>query len=216
MRLTVQDAGVGFYLSRCGADSSRHSTLPRITGWDSVYPSAAPLSRVIMAVYGRRRMMVREPRFHFLSLDDPRVRLVKPFGRLERQLASSHEESVMVKRSLVPVVDDDESVRESLFRLAKGSSASLSRRSRRRKSVLHPITWTRSPIGIETSRATDSGRIDYAHGDETVRPRSLEQGVWSAYSSCSAILLHVRRSTAHFEGTERWATILHPGGLSST
>ena len=100
------------------ADSSTRSTPPRAAAWGSVCQSAARLSRVITAVYWPHRMTVREPRFHF------------PFRgtrgcKIRRQswcyldacgdgCAARHEESVMVIRSLVSVVDDDESVRESL------------------------------------------------------------------------------------------------------
>ena len=71
VRLTVQDAGVGF--DPQAADRLfEASTRPRTTAWGSDYPSVAPLSRVIMAVFGRHRMMVREPRFHFPFLCDPR------------------------------------------------------------------------------------------------------------------------------------------------
>ena len=64
VRLTVQDAGVGFD-PRVRSGSSKRSTRPRAAAWGSGCPSAAPSSRVIMAVSGRHRMMVREPRFHF-------------------------------------------------------------------------------------------------------------------------------------------------------
>src|SRR5467141_2219278 len=63
-------------------------------------------------------MMVREPRFPFPFLECPRLRRPptgpapirrQPKGRRER-----HEEFVMAVRTLVTVIDDDESVRESL------------------------------------------------------------------------------------------------------
>ena len=68
VRLSVQDAGVGFEPQSCGQTlrSVLHNQEWRYGG--SAYPSVAPLSRVIMAVSGRHRMMVREPRFHFLFL----------------------------------------------------------------------------------------------------------------------------------------------------
>ena len=49
-------------------NSSKRSTQPRMAVWGSDYPSVAPLSRAIMAVYGQHRTRVREPRFHFLFL----------------------------------------------------------------------------------------------------------------------------------------------------
>ena len=65
VRLTVQDAGVGFSTRKMRTGCSTRSTRPRITAWASACPSAAPSSRVIMAVCGQRRMMAPEPRFHF-------------------------------------------------------------------------------------------------------------------------------------------------------
>jgi len=41
--------------------------------WASAYPSVVPLSRVIEAVFGLRRMMARELPFHFLFPTHPRV-----------------------------------------------------------------------------------------------------------------------------------------------
>ena len=38
-----------------------------------VFQSVVQLSRVIVAAYGRRRIMVRDPRFHFPFLADPSV-----------------------------------------------------------------------------------------------------------------------------------------------
>ena len=45
--------------------SSKLSTRPRVTAWESGCPSAAPSSRAITAACGRHRMMVREPRSSF-------------------------------------------------------------------------------------------------------------------------------------------------------
>ena len=70
--LTVQDAGVGSR-PRMRTDSSKRFTQRKAVAWESGYPSVAPLLRMIMAVCGRQRTMVREPRFRFLSLDEPRV-----------------------------------------------------------------------------------------------------------------------------------------------
>ena len=70
-----------------------------------------------MAVYGRRRMTVREPRFHFPFPAYPKVQTQatrQSWTPLVTDAQQRHEESVMAKRSLVSVVDDDESVRESL------------------------------------------------------------------------------------------------------
>jgi FixJ family two-component response regulator len=59
-------------------------------------------------------MRVREQRLHFLFLAAANV-----FGHLQRQRGALHEESVTTARPLVSVVDDDESVRESLPDLLK-------------------------------------------------------------------------------------------------
>src|SRR6267154_2544535 len=68
-------------------------------------------------------MMVREPRFPFPFLECPGLRRPptgpapirrQPEGRRER-----HEEFVMAVRALVTVIDDDESVRESLPELLR-------------------------------------------------------------------------------------------------
>ena len=95
--------------------SSSHSTRPRVTAWESDYPSVARSSRVITAEYGVNQTKVRERPSHFLSLVCPRVRLVSailtPLGHLPGR---RREVSSMTELSLVSVVDDDESVRESL------------------------------------------------------------------------------------------------------
>ena len=71
-RLTVQDAGVGIELTAWKGSSNR-STQLRVAVWESGSPSVAPLSRAIMAVCGRPRMMVRESRFRSLFLERPRA-----------------------------------------------------------------------------------------------------------------------------------------------
>ena len=70
VRLSVQDAG-WVSTRKVRTDFSTRSTPPRVTAWESACPSVAPLSKVIMAVYGQHRMMVREPRFHSLFRADP-------------------------------------------------------------------------------------------------------------------------------------------------
>src|SRR6266478_6025846 len=63
-------------------------------------------------------MMVRELRSHFLFLGDPAARpaptVIVTCGRLLWPIRILHKKSMKVTRSLVSVVDDDESVRESL------------------------------------------------------------------------------------------------------
>src|SRR5689334_17859885 len=88
-------------------DSSKLFTQLRTVVWESVYPSVAPLSRVIMAVYGQQRMTVRELRFYSPFLADPRVRratVTATFGRLPSR--TRREKSMIVICPLVSVVDD--------------------------------------------------------------------------------------------------------------
>src|SRR6267143_707004 len=79
-------------IRKVSTDFSMRSTQLRVAVWGSAYPSVAPSSRVTMAVYGQHRMMVREPRFHFLFLGAPRVwrapAVLAPFGRLLRRMRS--------------------------------------------------------------------------------------------------------------------------------
>src|SRR5438132_12370751 len=98
--------------------SSTRSTPRRVAVWGSGSPSVAPLSRVIRAVSGPHRMMVREPRLHFSSPQtrgcDGRPQSWRHADACGDGCGADHEGFVMVIRSLVSVVDDDESVRESL------------------------------------------------------------------------------------------------------
>src|SRR5918997_2459444 len=99
--------------------SSTPSTRPRAAAWASACPSAARSSRVIAAASGRHRTTVRERAFRFPSPSEPTAgrapTTLAPSGSLVQPVRSpSNEESVMVKRLLVSVVDDDDSVRESL------------------------------------------------------------------------------------------------------
>src|SRR5918992_1139090 len=98
--------------------SSRRSTQPRVAVWGWGSRSAAPLSKIIMAGYGQHRMMAREPRFRFPFPANPSASwgptVLTPFGCLRWRLRRTYEESVKVMQSFVSVVDDDESVRESL------------------------------------------------------------------------------------------------------
>src|ERR1700730_12487599 len=99
-------------------DYSKRFTQRRLAVWGSDCPSVAPLSRVIMAAYGPHRTMVQEPRFPFLFLAYSRLSrapgILALLGRSLWPIRNTYEEFVMAMRSLVSVVDDDESVRESL------------------------------------------------------------------------------------------------------
>jgi len=67
--------------------------------------------------------MVRELRSHFLFLGDQATRpaqtLIVACGRLPEPIRMRREKSMNVTRSLLSIVDDDESVRESLPDLLK-------------------------------------------------------------------------------------------------
>ena len=73
VRLTRARCGSRYSNLKAWTDSSKRFTQRRVTAWESAYPSVVPSSRVIMAVFGQHRMMVREPHFHFPFLADPRV-----------------------------------------------------------------------------------------------------------------------------------------------
>src|SRR5579872_517385 len=75
---------------------------PRTTVWGSDCPSAVPSSSAIMAVFGRNRTTVLAPLFR------------SPFLRGSKPHRMRDEDPIMISNSLVSVVDDDESVRESL------------------------------------------------------------------------------------------------------
>src|SRR5262250_2034782 len=85
------------------------STRRKPTAWASGSPSVAPSSRDMVAVSGRRRMTVPVPPSRF------------PFPVAQRAFQTRHRDEalMMSKRSLVSIVDDDESVRESLPDLLK-------------------------------------------------------------------------------------------------
>ena len=83
-RLTVKDAGVGFE-PQGAEDFSTRSILPKMMAWELVCLLVVQSSRATVADYGRNRMKVREPRFHFpfpgrLRVPGTRV----PFGRVQR------------------------------------------------------------------------------------------------------------------------------------
>ena len=197
VRLTVQDAGVGFEPQDVWTDSSTRSTPPRATAWGSACPSAAPSSRVIMAVSGQHRMMVREPRFRFpFPCRSEGATGANSLGTIRDACgdgcAARHEESVMVKRSLVSVVDDDESVRESLPDLLREFGFAVQAFSSAEEFLASDcVGQTRCLIldvampgmsGPDLQRELMRRRQEIpivfitAHGDETVRPRLLEQG----------------------------------------
>src|ERR1700757_1030929 len=89
-------------IPRLGTDFFKLFIRPRTTAWESDFPSVVPSSSAIMAAFGRNRTTVRAPLFRF------------PFLRGREVHRMRNEEARMIPSSLVSVVDDDESVRESL------------------------------------------------------------------------------------------------------
>lgn len=81
--------------------------------------------------YGQRQMTVQELRSHSRSLGEPKVRQTQA------------EESTLMIHPLVSVVDDDESVRESLPDLLR-EFATRRARSRRPRNSLSPV-WSTKP-----------------------------------------------------------------------
>jgi C4-dicarboxylate-specific signal transduction histidine kinase len=72
VRLSVKDAGVGFDPQSAERVFESFYTT-KDDEWESDSPSVARLSRVIMAVFGQQRIVVRELRSCSPSLGDPRV-----------------------------------------------------------------------------------------------------------------------------------------------
>ena len=121
----------------------------------------------------------------------------------------------MLKRSLVSVVDDDESVRESLPDLLREFGFAAQAFSSAEEFLASDyVGQTRCLIldiampgmtGPDLQRELMLRRQTIpivfitAHGDETVRPRLLEQGAVECCSSHSAIRLCLRHSILHFE-----------------
>src|SRR6267154_928364 len=141
-------------------------------------------------------MMVREPRFPFPFLERPGPRRPptgpapirrQPKGRRER-----HEEFVMAVRALVTVIDDDESVRASLPDLLRAfgfvvrafSSAEEFLASncvgQTRCLILDIVMPGMTGPDLQRELALRRQRIPIvfitSYGDETVRPRALEDG----------------------------------------
>ena len=121
----------------------------------------------------------------------------------------------MAKRSLVSVVDDDESVRESLPDLLREFGFAVRAFSSAEEFLASDcVGQTRCLIldiampgmtGPDLQRELTRRRKEIpivfitAHGDETVRPRCSNRAPWSACSSHSARRLCLRRSMPHFE-----------------
>src|SRR5260370_18992030 len=132
-------------------------------------------------------MVGRERYFHSLLLADRELG-----GHRQCSQRMSHEESMMIRRSLVSVVDDDKSVRESLPDLL-GELGFASRAFSSAEEFLASdcVGQTRCLIldiampgmtGPDRQRELARHRQEIpivfitAHRDEAVRPRVLEQG----------------------------------------
>src|ERR1051326_6613969 len=154
-------------------------TQPRTTAWESDSPSAVPSSSAIMAVFGRNRTRVRAPlfRFAFLRSEVHRMR---------------DEEPRMVPSSLVSVVDDDESVRESLPDLLREFGFSARSFSSAEEFLASEYVGTTNCLILDVGMPGMSGPdlqrelklrgqhipivFITANRDEAVRPRVLAQG----------------------------------------
>jgi FixJ family two-component response regulator len=106
--------------------------------------------------------------------------------------AARDEESVMVERSLVSVVDDDESVRESLPDLLREFGFAVQAFSSAEEFLASDCVGQTGCLILDIAMPGMSGPdlqrelalrrqeipivFITAHGDETVRPRMLEQG----------------------------------------
>jgi FixJ family two-component response regulator len=111
---------------------------------------------------------------------------------VEHSLVSVVGESVMVERSLVSVVDDDESVRESLPDLLKEFGYAVRAFSSAEEFLASNCVGQTGCLILDVAMPGMSGPdlqreltlrrqeipivFITAHGDETVRPRLLEQG----------------------------------------
>jgi len=154
-------------------------------------------SSFITGEYGHHRMMGREPDFHFpfpANLKKCRMPAdMETFGPLLPKRAASREEFLMVERSLVSIVDDDESVRESLPDLIREfgyaaqafSSAEAFLASEyvdQTRCLILDISMPPGMSGPDLQRelACRGHKIPIvfitAHGDQSIRPSLLEQG----------------------------------------
>jgi FixJ family two-component response regulator len=142
-------------------------------------------------------MMCQEPHFGFLflaNLKECRTPAnMETFERLLLKSAASREESLMVERLLVSIVDDDESVRESLPDLIREfgyaaqpfSSAEAFLASDyvdQTRCLVLDVSMPRGMSGPDLQRelARRGQRIPIVfitgNGDESIRPRLLELG----------------------------------------
>jgi FixJ family two-component response regulator len=143
-----------------------------------------------MAGYGHRRMMVREPRLRF-----PFLAAMKagghPGARGYRR-GNRRKEVVMRIRSLVSVIDDDESVRESLPDLPRQFGYAVEPFSSAEEFLTSDSVGQTKCLILDMSLPGMSGPtlqreltlrrqeipivFITAYGDETVRARLLAQG----------------------------------------
>src|SRR6266550_1041242 len=162
--------------------SFRPSTPPRVVAWASDSPSAVRSSKSMVVACGVNRMTGPAPRSLF------------PFPAIppEQRTRPAYEEFVMVQRSLVSVVDDDESVRESLPDLLRQFGFAVQAFSSAEAFLASEFVSQTSCLILDVAMVGMSGPdlqqelrrrrqaipivFITAHCDETVRPQLLARG----------------------------------------
>ncbi len=193
VRLSVQDAGVG--LGAQGADRPFEAFYT--TKSDGMGIGLSVSRSIIESHSGRLWAGPNEGPGATFSFSVPRIphgldRASKSIRRPPDRGGACRGQSVMVERSLVSVVDDDESVRESLPDLLREFGFSAQAFSSAREFLASDwVSETRCLIldiampgmsGPDLQQELTRRRHDIpivfitANGDETVRPRLLQQG----------------------------------------
>ena len=213
--------------------SSKLSTRPRVTAWESGCPSAAPSSR---AISGRLWAASNDGPGATFSFSIPEYSGEEtPCPRGRRHAGAGHQQCpecsgdfMKVTHPLVSVVDDDESVRESLPDLLKEFGFSVEAFSsaeeflasdsvRKTRCLILDVAMpgmTGPDLQRELARRGQSIPIVFitAHKDDTVRPRLLEQGaVECLFKPFSDAALQEALSSA-LEWTDRRPCYGHPRG----
>jgi len=192
VRLTVQDAGVGL-APRPWTEFSKHSTPLRLKVWDGLSVSRSIIERH----HGRLCAAPNDVRSHvfiFYSCGPASATGARSLGVIGTPAvkdAKRVQGIVMVRRSLVSVVDDDESVRESLPDLLQelalrpcvlvGEEFLTSDYVDQTRCLILDIAMP-GMTGPDLQRELKLRRKEIpivfitAHRDETVRPQVLEQG----------------------------------------
>jgi FixJ family two-component response regulator len=147
-----------------------------------------------MAVFGQNQIMVREPHFYFLFLAARSVCRMRTQSRHSHtcRYGSGVKKLMIITRSLVSAVDDDESVRESLPDLLREFGYAARAFSSAEEFLASDcVCQTRCLIldivmpgmtGPDLLRELRLRRQEIpivfitAHRDETIRPQALAQG----------------------------------------